>query len=482
MSDEPNTAVDPADIADLLPHYAHTAMACLRDAGKQAFVVGGFVRDALMGSGAHDVDIATDARWYQTTDIFEERGWRVVATGAKHGTVTAIVEGRPVEITTFRTDGVYSDHRRPDSVRFVSDVNDDLARRDFTVNAMAWNPDSGLVDPFGGADDIRARTIRSVGVADERFEEDALRVMRGVRFSSQLSFSVDPATEDAIHAHVDDLSHVAIERVAREYDGIVRGAGAVEALRRFPDVAAKAVPPIARMVGFEQRSRWHVYDVWEHCLHALDALPSDASGIVRHVTLLHDIGKPATFSLGDDGYAHFYGHEEQGARLIRRCLAALRWKTLDVTVASTLVRFHDHHIDPSPRGVRRILAKIARSFNGHEDLVPDVFLDLLAIKRADTMAHSPSCINRRLKELDAVERTYAEFLEENRAFCIRDLAVNGQDVIDAGIGSGPIVGATLRRLLSAVIEGSVPNERGALLEQIESVASDPSAPVKTAGK
>ena len=449
--------------ASAVPAAALAALGILRDAGRQSFLVGGFVRDSLLGAPAHDFDVATDALWYQARELFLERGCKVLDTGVRHGTITVLVDGRRIEVTTFRTDGTYSDHRRPDSVRFVSNIEDDLARRDFTVNAMAWSPETGLIDPFGGRRDLSAGVVRAVGDPERRFDEDALRIMRAVRFSSKLGFSVDGATSGAVHRLVRNLGHVARERVASEYDGIVCGPGAVRALRSYPDVASEAVPAIARMVGFDQMSRWHCHDVWEHCLHALEALDGSASRLLRHATLLHDIGKPAAFSLGKDGHGHFYRHEELGAQMLRDALENLRWRKADVDYACCLVRFHDHRVDPSPRGVLRMLAKISSSFPGAGAAAEDVFADLLALKRADTVAHAPSSVPQRLREIACVERAFAQTVAEKKAFRLNDLPIDGRDVMAAGFAAGPAVGGVLRLALRAVIDGEVPNERPALL-------------------
>lgn len=455
-----------------VPAHAREALEVLMQAGKQAFLVGGFVRDALRGAAPHDVDMTTDALWYQTRDIFIERGYRVLETGAQHGTVTVFVGGQPIEVTTFRADGVYSDHRRPDSVRYVRDVEDDLARRDFTVNAMAWSPDRGLVDPFGGREDLAQGLVRAVGEPCQRFGEDALRIMRGVRFASKLGFEVEERTASAIHACAPDLALVARERIASEYDGIVGGPGAVGALRLFPDVAAAAVPAILAMVGFDQHSKWHCYDVWEHCLHALEILDPNAGPLARHVALLHDVGKPSTFTMGADGRGHFYGHEEQGSRMLRRAFENLRWRRCDIDRACCLVRLHDHRIDPTPRGVRRVLARISASFSGAQDCAADLFRILLQVKRADTMAHAPGCVDKRISELDRLESVFAELVTQDAAFCVRDLQVDGNDVIGRGVAPGPAVGLLLKRLLALVIDGKVPNERATLLEALDGLCAD----------
>ncbi|MBR2836333.1 MAG: HD domain-containing protein [Coriobacteriales bacterium] len=466
MEQQTNIVCRTPSIEALIPEHAQIAFDVLTSANKQAYVVGGFIRDAVMGSGAHDIDMATDALWYQTREIFESKGFPTVGTGVKHGTVTVLIKGHPVEITTFRSDGTYSDHRRPDRVRFVRSIEEDLARRDYTINALAWNPKDGLVDPYGGRDDIEQGIIRAVGDPGKRFNEDALRILRGVRFCSQMGFSIEDETSQAIHAHVDDIDHVAVERVSVEYDSIVCGKNAVNALRSYVDVVSKVIPAVSRMVGFDQRSTWHVYDVWEHCLHALDALEKDSSKLVKHVTLLHDIGKPQCFTVGEDGRGHFYGHEEHGARLVRAAFKRLRWRATDIAIAGVLVAQHDHHIEPTERGVRRMLARLARAYPGAEEYAPKMFEDLLSIKRADTLAHAPICTERRLEEIDKVEATYLALEEQSRAFSIRDLSVNGGDVIALGVAPGPAVGHILKRALNAVIEGDVRNEREALLDFI----------------
>ncbi len=452
-------------LAQRLPESARRAICVLESCGKQAFVVGGFVRDAVLDRPCHDVDIATDALWYVTRDCFIQAGIRVVETGAAHGTVTAVIDGDPIEITTFRTDGTYTDHRRPDSVRFVKSIEEDLSRRDFTVNAIAWNPATGLVDPFGGLDDISARLIRCVGEPALRFEEDALRIIRGARFASQLGFDVEDATARAMESQADQLACVAAERISLEYDKLVRGPYAVAVLRAFPQVASQAVPHIADMVGFDQRSRWHCYDVWEHCLHALEFLDAGADGVLRHATLLHDIGKPPTFTVGADGHGHFYGHEEAGAKLIVEDFKRLRWPAGQVRLLEYLVRYHDRPIEPSPRGIRRALARAAESLNTDAAGARHALGLLLQLKRADTLSHAPRAVAKRLRELDAVQGEFEAETRRGDAFCMADLAVGGDDLIALGVPRGPQMGYILRRLLREVVDGVLANEPSVLLRR-----------------
>ena len=450
-------------LAARLPESARKAISVLQEAGKQAFVVGGFVRDAVLDRPCHDVDIATDALWYITRDCFIQAGIRVVETGAAHGTVTAIIDGDPIEITTFRTDGTYTDHRRPDSVRFVKSIEEDLSRRDYTVNAMAWNPATGLVDPFGGLGDIAARRMRCVGEPSRRFEEDALRIIRGTRFASQLAFDIEDKTACAIRGQAPQLGMVAVERIAQEYDKLVRGPNAVAVLRAFPEVAWQAVPHVRPMVGFDQRSRWHCYDVWEHCLHALELLPSDAPGVLRHATLLHDVGKPSCFTVDVEGRGHFYGHEEAGAKLIVEDFRRLRWQGDEVKLLEYLVRYHDRPIEPTPRGIRRALSRASDALNVDAQRACRALELLLMLKRADTVSHAPRAVPKRLRELEAVQAQFQAEVERGSAFCMADLAVNGRDLIAMGVPRGPQIGYILKRLLREVVDGVLPNESAALL-------------------
>ena len=450
----------------LVPSWALTALDVLRMARHKGFLVGGFVRDGLLGRPCHDVDVTTDAPWERVRDVFQARGYSVVETGAKHGTVTVFIEGQPVEITTFRTEGRYSDGRHPDEVTFVTRVEDDLSRRDFTINAMAWNPERGIVDPFDGRRDLQAGVIRAVGDPRARFEEDGLRILRAVRFASKLGFVVEHATREALLENLDQLDRVSEERIATEYDGIVAGERAVETLRSYAQVVTHVVPELAPMVGFEQHSRWHVHDVWEHCLHALELLDPKASTLVRHATLLHDVGKPATSTRDEMGRGHFYEHEEVGSRIARSIFRRLRWRSLDIDHACLLIRVHDHHIDPSSRGVCRMLARLSRAYAGSDAIAEQLFGELMQVKRADALAHAPSSIPNRMANLDNVERIFQQVVREGQTYRVRDLAISGADVMAAGVPRGPEVGHELRMLLTRVIDGRLPNERGALLDAL----------------
>ena len=452
------------------PDWALCLVDELEQAGHEVYFVGGFVRDCLAGKAPHDIDLACSAPWEQTKACLQAAGHEVIESGVRHGTVTVLPhsdKSHEIEITTFRFDGPYSDGRHPDEVRFVRSIEEDLARRDFTINAMAWSPRHGLVDPFGGRADLEAGVIRAVGDPLTRFAEDGLRVLRALRFKSKLGFSLDGATREALDESISKLDCVSGERISKEYDGIVCGAHAVEVLREHAEVICRIVPEIEPMVGFEQRSHWHCYDVWEHCLHALDELDPTASPLVRHTTLFHDIGKPETYTVDETGRGHFYGHERAGSITARTAFRRLCWRSIDMDHACLLIRVHDNHIEPTPRGVRRMLSRLSRAYAGSDEIAEQLFAELLQIKRADTLAHAPHGIGSRLNELNSVKRAYEEVLAEKSIFRVRDLAVSGRDVLMRGVPRGPEIGKTLHNLLMKVIDGTLPNDRAALLAQLD---------------
>lgn len=287
-----------------LPEHAARAVAALEAAGYQTWAVGGCVRDSLRGAAPHDWDLCTAARPDQMQAVFA--GERVLETGLRHGTLTLLTEGGPIEITTFRTDGGYSDGRHPDGVRFVGSVEDDLARRDFTIGAMAWHPQRGLCDPYGGLDDLQEGILRAVGDPDARFAEDALRILRGIRFASRLGFAVERETAAAMRRQAARLNGIAAERVRGELTGLLCGRFVHRALRMFADLIGVVLPELTPMFGCAQRNPHHLYDVWEHSIRAAAQVPADP--VLRWAALLHDCGKPACKTVDEQGIGHFYGH------------------------------------------------------------------------------------------------------------------------------------------------------------------------------
>ena len=438
-----------------IPRAALTAVAQLNQAGFEAYLVGGCVRDLLMGRTPGDYDLTTSAAPEQVQAVFS--GCRTIETGLRHGTVTVLLEGLPLEITTFRTDGGYSDHRHPDSVRFASTLREDLARRDFTVNAMAWHPEKGLQDLFGGRQDLEAGVIRCVGSPSQRFSEDALRILRALRFAAVLGFSLDPATAEAALEQRALLACVSRERIAAELTKLLCGRDMRRVVTACWPVLAVPVPELAAMAGFDQHSRYHCYDVLTHCAAAAEAVPPEK--VLRWAALLHDAGKPACFTLDPEGAGHFYGHAKRSAAMAEEILTRLRFDRETIRRVRALVELHDYPIDPpdgSPeRAVRRLLSRL-----GETD-----FFALLALKRGDALAHAPA-FRARAEACSRFESLGRELLQQQACFSLRDLAVRGGDLMELGV-SGPALGALLNRLLEAVMDGRVPNEKQALLRLAE---------------
>ena len=430
-----------------IPVQVRTVLRALEGAGYSAYVVGGCVRDTLMARDPADWDVATSAQPEQVKAVMG--AYRVADTGLRHGTVTAIIDGMPIEITTFREEGEYLDLRHPSSVSFTADLQADLARRDFTVNAMAWSEKTGLVDPFDGAADLTRGILRAVGEPRKRFSEDALRILRALRFASVLSFSLEEATSAAVLQCRRMLSGIAAERIASEFLRLLCGKDAVRVLREYRPVFEVFLPEIAPMAGLDQRSPYHQYDVWEHTLHALAYAGADPE--LRLAVLLHDIGKPQCRSIDRTGRGHFRGHQETGAAVAEQVCRRLRLSRSMTANVTALVRFHDISVVCGEANVRRWLNRLG---------LP-LYRKLLELNRADTLAHAAPAF-RRLPILDQAEADLERILQEGQCWTLGQLAVGGSDL--AGLACGPALGNLLRRLLDAVIDGSCPNERGALLE------------------
>ena len=452
-------------LARELPAYALRVLDALETAGYEAWVVGGWVRDALLGRPGHDVDVTTSAPWQETARVLRAARIEVHETGTAHGTVTAVVDGRPVETTTYRVEGTYSDRRHPDEVRFVTDVREDLARRDFTVNAMAFHPRRGLLDPFDGEKDLASRVIRAVGEPRRRFEEDALRVLRAVRFACRLDATIEPATQAALGECAPELSEIAQERIGQEMDGILATGRVAWALRHEFAVLAAAVPELAPMEGFDQKSPYHAHDVLEHTARVCAGVEEFTGGrpmaALRWAALLHDVSKPACWSEDVSGRGHFFGHPEEGARVARRVMGRLAIPREVVRAACALVRLHDFEIRSTAPSMRRMLAELEALAPGQARELGFALLDL---KRSDAVAKAPKCMGYAV-ELDDMSAVLRAELAGGGVWRARDLAVGGADVIrERSVEPGPGVGMVLAQLLAAVMAGEVPNEREALLD------------------
>ena len=429
-----------------IPEHVREILKKLEGAGCEAWCVGGAVRDLLLGREPTDWDVTTNALPETVMALFSPDA---LPTGLKHGTVT-VGGGRGVEVTTYRRDGDYLDCRHPDHVEFTGSLIEDLSRRDFTINAMALDKRGRLMDPFGGQADLAAGLLRAVGEAEKRFQEDALRIMRGLRFASRMGLAVEPETDRAIRQCAALLERIAPERLRVELTGLLCGAHAADILLRYPDVLGVFLPEILPCVGFDQRSPYHCYDVWEHTAWSVAAAPPQP--VLRCAMLLHDLGKPETFSLGEDGRGHFYGHWRRSVEHAETILDRLRFDNQSKRTILTLVERHDCELPLSERAVRRALSRY-----GEETLRL-----LLEVKRADNLAQDPAYRDRQTL-IDQWEDLLDVVLSSRECFSLGQLAVRGSDLTALGL-RGPAVGCALRELLNQVIDEKLPNDRAILLE------------------
>lgn len=438
----------------LMPPQVEYAIRTLQQAGFSAYIVGGCVRDALRGEIPHDWDLTTSAMPLQTKDCF--RNETVIETGLKHGTVTVLKDGMPLEITTYRIDGAYTDHRRPDAVTFTRNLRDDLSRRDFTVNAMAYHPDEGIIDLFGGQEDLARQRIACVGNPSERFDEDGLRILRALRFSAVLDFKIAPDTAAAIHAQKELLTGISAERIFSELSKLLCGIGAQRILREYADVLFTILPDLAPMYRFDQQNPHHCYDVYEHTLRAISAVPPEP--MLRFAALLHDSGKPSVFTKDERG-GHFYGHAAVSTEIARNVLHRLKSDRKTLDTVCRLVEYHDL-VFPTPVSEKHLKRVISKLGFDHTEA-------LLLLHRADVSAQAESHRAERIAHSNALLDTLAKLRAADECLTIQKLAVTGNDLINLGVPQGKLIGTLLRTLLEQVIDGIIPNEPAALLNAAE---------------
>ena len=433
-----------------LPGPVQFCIDALEQAGFAAFAVGGCVRDACLGLQPHDYDLCTSATPAEICDVFA--GFSLVKAGEKHGTIGVVLEGSVYEITTFRTEGNYTDSRHPDWVAFVPEVEKDLARQDFTVNAMAYSPARGFADPFGGQVDLQKKILRAVGDPRQRFTEDALRILRGVRFAVRFGLTPDPETLDAMIELAPRLHNIAAERI---FDELCKLLPLVKAddLLTFAPILCQVIPELTPTVGFNQKNPHHVYDIFTHTAHVVEAVPGDLT--LRWAALLHDVGKPTTFTLDEQGQGHFYGHAEESAAMASSILRRLKAPNALREAAVALVRLHMTQIIPEKKTVRRWLGRLGA----------DKLELLLQLQEAD-MGSKGTGIPREAEQFSQLRTILAQIQAENACLQLKDLAVNGHDLMRLGI-TGPAIGKTLNALLEQVLDEKVPNEKQALLNALK---------------
>lgn len=435
-----------------IPATAKAVLDGLHAKGFEAYIVGGCVRDSVLGKKPSDWDITTNAWPEQVKAIFP----RTVDTGIKHGTVTVLIGSGQHEVTTYRVDGTYSDGRHPDNVTFTRSLDEDLKRRDFTVNAMAYSEETGLIDRFGGMQDLQRGIIRCVGDPMERFQEDALRILRAVRFAAQLNFSIDRPTAEAIEKLAPTLSKISAERICTELVKLICS-DYPEYLNIAYEAGITAVifPEFDAMMKTPQNNPHHMYNVGVHTMASMKNIKSDRT--LRLTMMLHDVAKPLCRTTDDEGIDHFRGHAEKGAEMAVHILRRLKLDNDTIRTVKTLVKYHDYRIPPEEKPVRKLISRVG----------PERFHDLILVRRADTLAQSEYFRDEKLQNIDMVAKTGERILRERQAVTLKDLAVDGNDLIRAGIPAGPVIGKILGEALNDVLDDQSLNTREHIMQIAE---------------
>lgn len=449
-----------------IPTGAAYILQQLNKHGYEAYIVGGCVRDSLLGKQPNDWDITTSAKPEEVKAIFH----RTIDTGIQHGTVTVLVDREVLddgsgslashtdyafEVTTYRVDGVYTDHRRPESVCFTASLEEDLKRRDFTINAMAYNPEQGVIDIFGGQEDLEKGIIRCVGEASERFDEDALRILRAVRFAAQLDFVIEDQTREAMRDQAKFLKDISVERICTELTKMI--------VSKHPERLEEAyelgltqmfLPEFDVMMQTPQNNQYHLYDVGHHTLKVMEAVP--ATTVLRYAALLHDVGKPECKTTDETGVDHFYGHQELSAKMARTILRRLKLDNDTIDQVCRLVKNHDYRLSgdgPGMKSFRRFVAQLGAEH----------FADFLEIRKGDMAGQSAYHLEQRRQVIAHMEAMYAEIIEQKQCLKLSELAIGGKDLIAIGVKPGPDMGRILKALLDRVLEEPELNTREQLL-------------------
>lgn len=434
-----------------LPEQVHKIITTLQDHGYEAYAVGGCVRDSILGRIPGDWDITTSAMPEETKALFE----RTFDTGIEHGTITVLLDGEGFEVTTYRIDGEYEDSRHPKEVTFTRSLKEDLLRRDFTINAMAYNEKEGLVDIFGGIDDIERKTIRCVGDANARFSEDALRILRGIRFAAQLGFEIEEETKAGMTKLAPTLKKISAERIQVELVKML--------VSKRPEMLGDAyeigitkqfLPEFDRLMETEQETPHHMYNVGIHTLHALKNVRADK--VLRLTMLLHDMGKPALKTVDENGVAHFKKHALESEIIAKTILKRLKFDNDTLGKVTKLVQYHDYRFEATDKNVRRAMNKIG----------PELFPYYMEVRRADVLAQSMYLRDEKIKNLDEIEEIYRKIVAEQQCVTIKDLAVSGRNLIQAGMKPGKELGEKLEQMLEMVLDNPELNTKEELLKYV----------------
>jgi tRNA nucleotidyltransferase (CCA-adding enzyme) len=417
--------------------------------GFEAYAVGGCVRDSILGKEPEDWDITTSAKPMEVKKIFK----RTIDTGIVHGTVTVMLDKDGYEVTTYRIDGEYEDNRRPKTVEFTANLVEDLKRRDFTINAMAYNTEVGMVDIFDGLTDIKEGIIRCVGEPTDRFDEDALRILRAIRFSAQLGFDIDKNTLEAVRSKAINLTNISAERIRVELNKLLLSDHPDKLIEAFKVGITKIVlPEFDVMMNTEQYNYHHIYNVGVHSMKAIEWV--DKNLILRWAMLLHDVEKPSCKVKDEEGYDHFYGHPEKGADTAKHILRRLKFDNETIDTVVRLVKWHDYNFALTPAGMRRASNKVGT----------DIMELLFQVKRADILAQNPKTWGDKLSHLNSAKEIYKNIQKKKECVDLKSLLINGNDLIKIGLKPGKELGETLNLLLEQVLENPSLNEKEKLLE------------------
>ncbi len=434
-----------------LPEHVDNIIKILEDNGYEAYAVGGCIRDVILGRTPNDWDITTSALPKDVKRLFK----RTVDTGIEHGTVTVLINDKSYEVTTYRTDGEYKDSRHPENVEFVKELKEDLLRRDFTINAMAFNYEKGLQDPFGGYEDLKKKVIRCVGNPMERLSEDALRILRAVRFSAQLSFEIDEETENAIRILAPNLSKISAERICTELIKLIVS-DHPEYLKKAYELGITKVilPELDIAFKTPQNNKYHIYSVGDHIIKTVQSIKADK--VLRLTMLLHDIGKPESRKTDSDGVDHFKGHAEISVEMADAILKRLKMDNDTIRKVKILIKYHDLRFPAEIKNVRRAMNKIGT----------EMFPDFIKVQTADTLGKGDYGKEKMLEHLERIKELYGDVLKENQCVTLKQLAITGKDVMSLGLKPGPAVGELLNEALNLVIDDPEKNEKQYLLNYI----------------
>jgi tRNA nucleotidyltransferase (CCA-adding enzyme) len=437
-----------------LPNKIKYLIDLFYDAGFEAFAVGGCVRDSLLGKIPHDWDITTNAKPQQIKNILHN--FKTIDTGIKYGTITLIYENQAIEITTYRTDLQYDDNRHPKKIEFTESLTQDLARRDFTINAMAYNDKIGLIDKFAGLMDLKTKIIRTVGNSNERFNEDGLRILRALRFAAQLNFQIEEETKKTMKANKNLLTKISGERINTEFTKILLSEQCTDIIKKYYDIIGVFIPDLPNLVNLQQNNPYHAYDVFEHTLKCLKNTPSDK--IIRYAVLFHDFGKATTKTTDEQGIDHFKNHPAVSQKRAEIIMQRLKFSNHEIAQISNLVKYHDTPIICDEYHIKRWLKKFGSQF----------LKNLLEVKKADIYGQNPDLLYR-LNQIPKYYNYIEKIEKENQCYNLQNLAINGNDLLQIGYKQNAKLGKVLNKLLDEVMKGNISNQKDILLEKAKTL-------------